>query len=71
MPANRWWMTADIDRAGRIQGWRYPPGVTVSDLEFMGRVADALPGLVDSPTDRVYREPKTVPIDRGGGWFGE
>jgi hypothetical protein len=48
-----WFLTAEISRRGRVQSWRYPPGVTDRDYGFMDRVTQALPGLVDTPTDRI------------------
>lgn len=48
-----WFMTADINRRGRVRSWRYPAGVTDEDYRFMDRVTQALPSLVDTPTDRI------------------
>lgn len=67
MHDNSWFMTLDVDRAGRTVAWRYPLGATERDLEYMGRVTDVLPRLVEADTERIYLEPKTVEIERG--WF--
>lgn len=68
MTDSGWFMTAEITRRGVIKAWQYPAGARPEDLEFMSRATAELPRLVDSPTERIYREPATTP-DLENRWF--
>jgi hypothetical protein len=68
MTDSGWFFLARISKRGRVKSWEYQAGARPEDLEFMSRVTDALPRLAetDSPTERIYREPKTEPTS---AWF--
>lgn len=55
MRGNAWFMSVDVDRAGRTLAWRYPVGVTERDLLFMERVTEVMPRIaatLGGPTER-------------------